>query len=74
MSASPVSFLAEFTVLVQPLSKTILYWAWYSTLLWIPVRLMAALIDRRKLRVEEVAEEVGGAETYRIGKPILPPM
>ncbi len=69
--SSPVSFLAEFAVQVQPVTKTLVYWLWYSALLWIPVRLVAALFDRRKVHIEHV-QRVAADEGYCIGRPILP--
>jgi hypothetical protein len=74
MSPSTVSFLAEFAVLVRPINQTLVYWLWYSALLWIPVRIVAAMIDRRRNRVEQVAQEVPADENYRVGMPILPPL
>ena len=71
MSSSPVSFLAEFAVQVQPVTKTLVYWLWYSALLWIPVRLVASMFDRRKARTEYV-QQAAADEGYRIGMPILP--
>ena len=74
MSLSHVSFLPELAVLTQPIQKTLVYSLWYAALFWIPIRVFAALVDRRKLRIERVVDQPATDESYRIGMEILPPL
>ena len=75
MNASPTMVLADLAVLTQPLQRTLIYSLWYAALLWLPIRGMAAVVDRHKVRVEQLAEQpTARDERYHIGMPILPPM
>ena len=71
---SSITVLADITVLSQPVQKTLVFALWYSALLWIPVRGMATLIDRRRARAAQPVEQPGSDPGYRIGMEILPPM
>ncbi len=70
-------FLSDLSILSLSLERTIVYALWYATLLWLPVRGAAALIDHRNGRHQQldVRHQMATAnESYCIGMNILPPL
>ncbi len=63
---------SDLNFLALSIEKTIIFAIWYSTLFWLPVRFLAAVIDRRRAVAfqNEAVPDVG----YRIGMDVLPPM
>ena len=70
--------MSDLSSLSMPLERTIIYALWYSTLFWLPIRGAAAMIDHfnpchRRLAPQELSTATA-ADSYCIGKEILPPM
>ena len=63
---------SDLSFLAFPLDRTIVYALWYSTILWLPIRLLAAVIDRRRAITiqDEAVTDIG----YRIGMDVVPPL
>ena len=63
---------SDLSFLALPLDRTIVYALWYSTILWLPIRLLAAVIDRRRAITiqDEAVTDIG----YRIGMDVVPPL
>ncbi len=69
--------LSDLVVLSQPLERTIAYAVWYATLLWLPVRGLAAVLDHmRGVHTHTIhrAQLAQTGEGYGVGMNILPPM
>ena len=69
--------LSDLSILSLSLERTIVYALWYATLLWLPVRGAAALIDHRNGRHQQLDvrhQMVTANEGYCIGMNILPPL
>lgn len=64
------------TILPLFVERTIIYACWYSALLWLPVRGIAAMIDCRRGEGAGVGlcNEAIADPGYRIGMDIEPPM
>ncbi len=63
---------SDLNFLALSIEKTIIFAIWYSTMFWLPVRFLAAVIDRRRAVafLNEAIPDVG----YRIGMDVEPPM
>ena len=63
---------SDLSFLPLPLDRTIVYARWYSTMFWLPIRLLAAVIDRRRaITIQHGAvTDIG----YRIGMDVVPPL
>ncbi len=75
---SDLLLFGDTTIFSLATERTIVYALWYSTLFWLPVRGIAAMIDcRRGVGVGVgvgVCDEAMSDPGYRIGMDILPPM
>jgi hypothetical protein len=62
---------------VLPLEQTIVWALFYSTLFWLPVRGVAAVVDRcrgRYLQLDLLEDDAAPEPVYHLGKSILPPL
>ncbi len=68
--------LNELSGLSMPMERTIIYALFYSTLFWLPVRGVAAMLDHWHARHHRLTpqELTSGTDHYCIGKEILPPL
>ena len=73
---SDLLLLGDVTNFSLHLERTIALAVWYSALFWLPVRGIAAMIDRRRGEGVGVGmcHEAMAAPGYRIGMDIVPPM
>ena len=63
------------TIVSFPLETTLVYTLWYAALFWLPVRLIAAMIDRHRLITQyDGPRLVGETVGYCVGMRIEPPM
>ena len=73
---SDLLLFGDVTHLSLYLERTLALAVWYSVLFWLPVRVIAAMIDRRR-GVDVgvgVCHEAMADPAYRIGMDIVPPM
>ena len=63
---------SDLNFIALPLAKTMVFALWYSALFWLPIRFLAARIDRRRaITIQHAAVTDFG---YRIGMDVVPPM
>ena len=70
-----ISLLLGDGFVVLPMEQTLIWALFYSTLLWLPARGVAAVVDRCRGHDGELEleEETTGDPCYHIGMRILPP-
>jgi hypothetical protein len=71
-----ISLLLGASVLALPVEQTMVWALFYSTLFWLPVRGVAAAIDRcrdHRHMFVELDEEAAPQPCYHIGMKVLPP-
>ena len=70
-----ISLLLGANFLALPIEQTMVWALFYSTLFWLPVRGVAAAIDRCRDRhvLTHLDEEFAPQPCYHIGMKVLPP-
>ena len=63
------------TMVSFPVEKTLVYTLWYAALFWLPVRLIAAMIDRHRIiTAYHGPMVVGETAGYCVGMSVEPPL
>lgn len=72
---SHLMLFGDTMIFSLPLERTLVYAMWYATMFWLPVRLICAMIDRRRIITDyDGPLVVGESSGYRIGMDVEPPM